>query len=397
MPHSPGNDPCTELETRAGIWRYDANKTGSGVLAQGALRDGHPQRRGLRLRCRRAPLRHAARPRSAARELAELYTAEQGFELPAEKIMILKQGASYGWPKCYFDPSAEASSCSAPEYGGDGGKHVGDCAQAAPPVAAFPAHWAPNDLKIYKAHAVPERLSRRRVHRLPRLVESRARSAGRLQRRVPAAGRRQAVRRLSSSSPTDLPARTRSRAAPRIVRPGLAVGPDGALYVSDDKARTHLAHRPIAAIPTPRASRPLRRRRPSAEAVAPVLPPEGIHPDAGRKAPALPVPGAAQQPQVAPRQKDLHGEVAGATCAGCHGADGIGTPVGPTSTTGKWLWGDGSLARHHRDHHRRRARAEAASGRHAADGRRHAVEGRSSARSPPTSGPSDTRACSSRS
>src|SRR5262249_52107571 len=27
MPHSPGNDPCTELETRAGIWRYDANKT----------------------------------------------------------------------------------------------------------------------------------------------------------------------------------------------------------------------------------------------------------------------------------------------------------------------------------------------------------------------------------
>ena len=23
-----GNDPCTELETRAGVWRYDANKTG---------------------------------------------------------------------------------------------------------------------------------------------------------------------------------------------------------------------------------------------------------------------------------------------------------------------------------------------------------------------------------
>jgi glucose/arabinose dehydrogenase len=25
---SPGNDPCTELDTRAGIWRFDANKTG---------------------------------------------------------------------------------------------------------------------------------------------------------------------------------------------------------------------------------------------------------------------------------------------------------------------------------------------------------------------------------
>src|SRR6202522_2105278 len=27
IPHSPGIDPCTELETRGGIWRYDANKT----------------------------------------------------------------------------------------------------------------------------------------------------------------------------------------------------------------------------------------------------------------------------------------------------------------------------------------------------------------------------------
>ena len=47
MPHSPGNDPCTELETRAGIWRYDANKHRPGVLAEGALCHGHPQRRGL--------------------------------------------------------------------------------------------------------------------------------------------------------------------------------------------------------------------------------------------------------------------------------------------------------------------------------------------------------------
>ena len=28
MPNSPGIQPCTELETRAGIWRYDANRTG---------------------------------------------------------------------------------------------------------------------------------------------------------------------------------------------------------------------------------------------------------------------------------------------------------------------------------------------------------------------------------
>lgn len=27
MLQSPGLNPCTELETRGGIWRYDANKT----------------------------------------------------------------------------------------------------------------------------------------------------------------------------------------------------------------------------------------------------------------------------------------------------------------------------------------------------------------------------------
>ena len=27
QPKIPGTDPCTELETRGGVWRYDANKT----------------------------------------------------------------------------------------------------------------------------------------------------------------------------------------------------------------------------------------------------------------------------------------------------------------------------------------------------------------------------------
>jgi glucose/arabinose dehydrogenase len=27
QPKIPGDNPCTELETRGGVWRYDANKT----------------------------------------------------------------------------------------------------------------------------------------------------------------------------------------------------------------------------------------------------------------------------------------------------------------------------------------------------------------------------------
>ena len=43
----------------------------------------------------------------------------------------------------------------APEYGGDGGKTVGVCAEKKAPVAAFPAHWAPNDVVLYNGTQFP--------------------------------------------------------------------------------------------------------------------------------------------------------------------------------------------------------------------------------------------------
>ena len=41
-----------------------------------------------------------------------------------------------------------------PEYGGDGTK-VGDCASKADPVASFPGHWAPNATTIYRGTQFP--------------------------------------------------------------------------------------------------------------------------------------------------------------------------------------------------------------------------------------------------
>jgi mono/diheme cytochrome c family protein len=38
------------------------------------------------------------------------------------------------------------------------------------------------------------------------------------------------------------------------------------------------------------------------------------------------------------------GQVSGATCTGCHGENGQGTPLGPDLTGKKWLWSDGSFA-----------------------------------------------------
>ena len=68
--------------------------------------------------------------------------------------MHLEQGGDYGWPECYFD-NFQKKLVLAPEYGGDGGKKVGVCAEKKGPVAFFPAHWAPNDLLIYTGKAFP--------------------------------------------------------------------------------------------------------------------------------------------------------------------------------------------------------------------------------------------------
>ena len=61
-------------------------------------------------------------------------------------------------------------------------------------------------------------------------------------------------------------------------------------------------------------------------AAADALPPEGIHPDAGRPSPAfLPLPPGATAEQVALGDRIFHGEARDGTCSGCHGSDAKGS------------------------------------------------------------------------
>jgi glucose/arabinose dehydrogenase/mono/diheme cytochrome c family protein len=338
MPHSPGNDPCTELETRAGTWRYDANETDQVFSPKERYASGIRNGEGFDFDAagRLFVTQHG---RDQLHEnWPELYTVDQGFELPAEQIMILKKGAWYGWPTCYFDPK-QSKLVLGPEYGGDGGKLVGDCAQAEPPVAAFPAHWAPNDLKIYKATQFPEGY---RGGAFIAFHGSWNRAPG------PQGGYNVVFQPLADGKPSgnyivfaDGLAGAHKEPGRAVHRPsGLAVGPDGALYLSDDKTG-RIWRIAYAGDPNAKGIEAAPASTTHAEDAPVVLPPEGIHPHAGAK---LVPPPEATQSQVDLGQKIFSGELAGATCAGCHGAGGIGTPVGPNLTSGKWLWGDGSLA-----------------------------------------------------
>jgi glucose/arabinose dehydrogenase len=84
----------------------------------------------------------------------KLYTLVQSSDLPAEELMHLTAHADFGWPECYYDQN-QKKLVLAPEYGGDGGKAVGVCAKKVAPDVAFPGHWAPDGLVFYSGTMFP--------------------------------------------------------------------------------------------------------------------------------------------------------------------------------------------------------------------------------------------------
>ena len=143
MPNSLGHDPCTELETRAGTWLYDANKTGQHFSAAERYVTGLRNGEGFGIDSVRAG---CSRPSMAATSCRRIFPSSirraQSAELPAEEIVLLQKGADYGWPECYYDREQQ-KLVLAPEYGGDGGKKVGVCAEKTAPVASSPAIGRP--------------------------------------------------------------------------------------------------------------------------------------------------------------------------------------------------------------------------------------------------------------
>ena len=143
---------------------------------------------------------------------------------------------------------------------------------------------------------------------------------------------------------------------------GLAVGPDGALYVADDVAGriyrivyrggadARRAHRQclVPARPTrPVRSAPLTPDRPRVRIRMRVA-------DADRSC------RAQRRPWWRWAIAFITAKKAALLACGCHGADAKGSPLGPDLTANKWLWSNGSLFRDRRHHCRRRRATEEA-------------------------------------
>jgi glucose/arabinose dehydrogenase/mono/diheme cytochrome c family protein len=344
-PKSPGADPCTERETRGGIWRYDANTTNQTFSTADRFATGIRNAEGFAIDSSgRIFVTQHGRDQLHA-NWPDLYKPDQEATQPAEELLLLKAKGDYGWPECYYDAFAQRLVL-APEYGGDGGKTIGVCANKIAPIAAFPAHWAPNAMVLYDKNQFP-------AHYHGGVFIA---FHGSWDRAPYAQGGYnvvfQALDGDHASGKCEIfadgfaggvksPARAEHRPS------GLAVGPDGALYVSDDiRGRIYRivyqgSSKGGVANLTPCPSLTAPAGNPAEVAAQP---PEGTHPDAGATASSLPVPQGATRQMVLLGERVYRGQVGGAACTGCHGDSGQGTPLGPDLTGKKWLWSDGSYA-----------------------------------------------------
>lgn len=237
---SPGNDPCTELDTRAGIWRFDAGRRGQ------TQADGRRYATGLRNAI--ALARNPANGRLYAAvhgrdqlfdNWAPLFTEQDNAEKPAEEFVQINENDNFGWPYCYFDPQLRMR-VTAPEFGGDGRKSD-RCGSAKAPLFGYPGHWAPNGLVFYSGRSFPA------AYRNGAFIAFHG-SWNRAP--LPQAGFNVVFQPMNGDGQLSgpytvfadgfMPAEARSAARVTAGRrpTGLAVAPDGALYISDDLGGT---------------------------------------------------------------------------------------------------------------------------------------------------------------
>jgi glucose/arabinose dehydrogenase len=232
---SLGLNPCPILEKYGGVWVFDGNKTDQKPADGRRYATGMRNAVALEWNAAANALYSAIHGRDSIDTLfPSLYNAEDNATRQAEEFHKITDGGDYGWPYTFWDTKLN-KRVVAPEYGGDTKKSP-EAGKYPDPLVAFPAHWAPNDLKFYDGKSFPAKYQGGAFiafhgswNRAPE----------------PQAGYKVVFQPMKDGKPsgayevfadgfaTDLTDNNPRNAKYRPV--GLAVGPDGSLFIADSQ------------------------------------------------------------------------------------------------------------------------------------------------------------------
>lgn len=234
IPNGRGLDPCPELETHAGIWRFPADKFGltqedgqkyaTGIRSIVGM-EWNPKDKSLYAVGNGIDNFHTVFP--------DLFTQWQAAVLPSETLMKVTEGTDYGWPYAYYDQIQEKNVLQ-PGYGGDG-KKVGRASEFDDPIIGFPGHWAPMDVMFYDGDQFPERYNNGAFVALHGSTDRAPYpQAGYIVCFVPFDDSGKATGDYEVFADGFARVDTVANTSDAVYRPmGLSTGPDGSLYISE--------------------------------------------------------------------------------------------------------------------------------------------------------------------
>ncbi|MGC4072055.1 MAG: PQQ-dependent sugar dehydrogenase [Nibricoccus sp.] len=326
-----GKDATEFLKTHGGYWRFDAGKTGQAFADGYHYSTGHRHSLAIAWNKTSKEFFMVMMGRDQLNTVApDFYDEQDNAERVAEEMHLLREGVNLGWPYTYYDPIRKARMV-APEFGGDN-KKLAEAGKYPEPIVAFPAHWAPLQMAFYNAEQFPAKYRGGAFiafhgswNRAPKSQQ------GYLVAFVPFDEKGMAAGGYETfadgfSGRTEFTSTRDARYRPA----GLAVGPDGSLYVGEsEKGRIwrimYVGNNPA--------------RRPS-EGATPPPPAKTVK--AAAPAVTEPVAKADVKPAGPARELPARGRrVYVQQCATCHMADGTGVAsLQPSLTNNAIVEGD---------------------------------------------------------